>query len=223
MRAEPALAPSLRREQALGSWRVRCGDARRILASRARPARAERQGRFHVLSGPGSHDGGAAAAGGRTTCGRRDLRGLRRMTSAGATPRMLAGSSTTVIRREGSSADLARPVASGRQPGGLSDASGWVMDPGRACARASGRRPRPSDGRALRRQLVHHGCPRNEFYEFKASAEKPSTWAFSENMGQGDAGAPTATPACGTDRPYLRGPCHRCTAPGSRNRVTPSR
>jgi len=23
-------------------------------------------------------------------------------------------------------------------------------------------------------QLVHHGCPRNEFYEFKASAEKPS-------------------------------------------------
>jgi len=23
-------------------------------------------------------------------------------------------------------------------------------------------------------QLVHHGCPRNEYYEFKASAERPS-------------------------------------------------
>ncbi|MBK1703647.1 HupU protein [Halochromatium glycolicum] len=26
----------------------------------------------------------------------------------------------------------------------------------------------------LSNQLVHHGCPRNEFYEFKASAEQPS-------------------------------------------------
>jgi ferredoxin hydrogenase small subunit len=31
--------------------------------------------------------------------------------------------------------------------------------------------------RAYCDQLVHHGCTRNEFYEYKASAEKPSTWA----------------------------------------------
>ncbi len=32
--------------------------------------------------------------------------------------------------------------------------------------------------------LVHHGCPRNEFYEFKASAEKPSDLGcLMENMG----------------------------------------
>jgi ferredoxin hydrogenase small subunit len=33
-------------------------------------------------------------------------------------------------------------------------------------------------------QLVHHACPRNEFYEFKASAEKPSDLGcLMENMG----------------------------------------
>jgi len=32
--------------------------------------------------------------------------------------------------------------------------------------------------------LVHHGCPRNEYYEFKASAEKPSDLGcLMENMG----------------------------------------
>lgn len=32
--------------------------------------------------------------------------------------------------------------------------------------------------------LVHHGCPRNEYYEFKASAEKPSDQGcLMENMG----------------------------------------
>ncbi len=32
--------------------------------------------------------------------------------------------------------------------------------------------------------LVHHGCPRNEFYEFKASAEKPSDQGcMMENLG----------------------------------------
>ena len=28
--------------------------------------------------------------------------------------------------------------------------------------------------RAIYERLVHHGCPRNEYYEYKASAEKPS-------------------------------------------------
>ncbi|HZX33485.1 MAG TPA: HupU protein [Rhodocyclaceae bacterium] len=33
-------------------------------------------------------------------------------------------------------------------------------------------------------QLVHHGCPRNEYYEFKASAHKPSDLGcLMENMG----------------------------------------
>lgn len=33
-------------------------------------------------------------------------------------------------------------------------------------------------------QLVHHGCPRNEYYEFKASAEKPSDLGcMMEHMG----------------------------------------
>ncbi|KFB71402.1 MAG: Periplasmic [NiFeSe] hydrogenase small subunit precursor [Candidatus Accumulibacter phosphatis] len=33
-------------------------------------------------------------------------------------------------------------------------------------------------------QLVHHGCPRNEFYEFKASAQKPSDLGcLMENLG----------------------------------------
>jgi ferredoxin hydrogenase small subunit len=38
--------------------------------------------------------------------------------------------------------------------------------------------------RAYTEQLVHHGCPRNEYYEFKASAEKPSDLGcLMENMG----------------------------------------
>jgi ferredoxin hydrogenase small subunit len=38
--------------------------------------------------------------------------------------------------------------------------------------------------RSYTEQLVHHGCPRNEYYEFKASAEKPSDQGcLMENMG----------------------------------------
>lgn len=67
--------------------------------------------------------------------------------------------------------------------------------------------------------LVHHGCPRNEFYEFKASAEKP-----------GDQGCLMEHRGCkGTQahadcnlRPWNGGgscltggyPCVRCTEPG---------
>ena len=49
---------------------------------------------------------------------------------------------------------------------------------------------KPSDLDALGRplfyaeQLVHHGCPRNEFYEFKASAEKHGDLGcLMENLG----------------------------------------
>ena len=68
-------------------------------------------------------------------------------------------------------------------------------------------------------QLVHHGCPKNEFYEFKASAQKPSDLGcLMENMGcQGT----QAHADCNT-RPWygigscVRGnfPCISCTEPG---------
>ena len=68
-------------------------------------------------------------------------------------------------------------------------------------------------------QLVHHGCPRNEFYEFKASAEKPShLGCLMENMG---CKATQAHADCNTrlwngSGSCLRGgyACINCTAPG---------
>lgn len=67
--------------------------------------------------------------------------------------------------------------------------------------------------------LVHHGCQRNEFYEFKASAEKPSDLGcLMENMGCKG----TLTHADCNIRPWhgnsscLKGgfPCIACTEPG---------
>ncbi|EXI69221.1 MAG: Periplasmic [NiFeSe] hydrogenase small subunit precursor [Candidatus Accumulibacter adjunctus] len=64
---------------------------------------------------------------------------------------------------------------------------GWVVDTLLALALdalAAGdldawRRPR-----FYTEQLVHHGCPRNEYYEFKASAQKPSDLGcLMENLG----------------------------------------
>jgi ferredoxin hydrogenase small subunit len=68
-------------------------------------------------------------------------------------------------------------------------------------------------------QLVHHGCPRNEFYEFKASAEKPSDLGcLMENMG---CKATQAHADCNVrlwngSGSCLRGgfACINCTAPG---------
>lgn len=64
---------------------------------------------------------------------------------------------------------------------------GWVMDTLMALA---ARELQADDLDALGRprlyadQLVHHGCTRNEFYEFKASAEKPSDLGcMMEHMG----------------------------------------
>ena len=67
--------------------------------------------------------------------------------------------------------------------------------------------------------LVHHGCPRNEFYEFKASAERPSDLGcMMENMG---CKGTQAHGDCNTrlwngDGSCLRGgyACINCTAPG---------
>ncbi len=67
-------------------------------------------------------------------------------------------------------------------------------------------------------QLVHHGCPRNEFYEFKASAERPSDLGcMMENLG---CKGTQAHGDCNTrlwngEGSCLRGgyPCINCTAP----------
>ena len=68
-------------------------------------------------------------------------------------------------------------------------------------------------------QLVHHGCPRNEYYEFKASAEKPSDQGcLMENLGcKGtQAHADCNQRLRNGEGSCLRGgfACIRCTEPG---------
>jgi ferredoxin hydrogenase small subunit len=68
-------------------------------------------------------------------------------------------------------------------------------------------------------QLVHHGCPRNEYYEFKASAEKASDQGcLMENMGcKGtQAHADCNTRLWNGSGSCLRGgyACINCTEPG---------
>ncbi len=67
--------------------------------------------------------------------------------------------------------------------------------------------------------LVHHGCPRNEYYEFKASAEKPSDLGcMMEHMGclGTQAHADCNTRLWNGQGSCLRGgyACINCTAPG---------
>ncbi|MET0102527.1 MAG: HupU protein [Sedimenticola sp.] len=67
--------------------------------------------------------------------------------------------------------------------------------------------------------LVHHGCPRNEYYEFKASAEKPSQLGcMMEHMGclGTQAHADCNTRLWNGEGSCLRGgyACINCTAPG---------
>ncbi|MCX8144870.1 MAG: HupU protein [Azovibrio sp.] len=98
---------------------------------------------------------------------------------------------------------------------------GWVMDTlaalalGELAANALDSLGRP---RLYTDHLVHHGCPRNEFYEFKASAEKPSDLGcLMENLG---CKGTQAHADCNT-RPWngvgscLKGgyPCIACTEP----------
>ena len=68
-------------------------------------------------------------------------------------------------------------------------------------------------------QLVHHGCTRNEFYEYKASAEKPSDLGcMMENLGcKGtQAHADCNTRLWNGEGSCTRGgyACINCTAPG---------
>lgn len=67
--------------------------------------------------------------------------------------------------------------------------------------------------------LVHHGCPRNEYYEFKASAQKPSDLGcMMENLGclGTQAHADCNTRLWNGEGSCLRGgyACINCTAPG---------
>lgn len=64
---------------------------------------------------------------------------------------------------------------------------GWVVDSLEKLA-LEGFQPQELDAlgrpRFYTEQLVHHGCPRNEYYEFKASALKPSDLGcLMENLG----------------------------------------
>ncbi|MGC4090842.1 MAG: hypothetical protein QM756_23805 [Polyangiaceae bacterium] len=99
---------------------------------------------------------------------------------------------------------------------------GWVVDSLMALALGQ---LQTRDLDALQRprfysdQLVHHGCPRNEFYEFKASAHKPSELGcLMENLGcKGtQAHADCNTRVWNGVGSCLRGgyPCISCTEPG---------
>jgi hypothetical protein len=103
------------------------------------------------------------------------------------------------------------PAASGldhRDPG---DAGAW---PPRC-----GPTRRPGPAALLADQLVHHGCPRNEYYEFKASAEKHSDQGcLMEQLGCGgtQAHADCNQRLWNGEGSCLRGgyACIRCTEPG---------
>jgi NiFe hydrogenase small subunit HydA len=184
-------------------------------------------GRFHVLSGTGQPMmawvrrlaeratrvvavGTCAAFGGVTSAGSNpaDACGLQ---YDGETPGGLLG-------------------AAWRDPGGLPviNVAGcpthpaWVIDTLIALALGSfGAADLDALGRprSYADQLVHHGCPRNEFYEFKASAEKPSDLGcLMENLG---CKATLAHADCNIrlwngSGSCLRGgyACINCTAPG---------
>ena len=101
---------------------------------------------------------------------------------------------------------------------------GWVVDTLLALALALGafaesdldawQRPR-----SYTEQLVHHGCPRNEYYEFKASAEKHSDQGcLMEHLGCAgtQAHADCNQRLWNGEGSCLRGgyACIRCTEPG---------
>jgi NiFe hydrogenase small subunit HydA len=99
---------------------------------------------------------------------------------------------------------------------------GWVLDTLICLAQD---RLKPGDLDAFGRphfyadHLVHHGCPRNEYYEFKASAAKASDQGcLMENLGcKGtQAHADCNTRLWNGSGSCLRGgyPCINCTAPG---------
>jgi uptake hydrogenase small subunit len=99
---------------------------------------------------------------------------------------------------------------------------GWIVDTLISLA-GDGLRPEDLDAYGRPRfyadHLVHHGCPRNEYYEFKASAVKASDQGcLMENLG---CKGTQAHGDCNTrlwngSGSCLRGgfPCINCTAPG---------
>ncbi len=99
---------------------------------------------------------------------------------------------------------------------------GWIVDTLATLGRGSfseGELDRLGRPRFYSDQLVHHGCPRNEYYEFKASAEKASDLGcMMENLGcKGtQAHADCNTRLWNGSGSCLRGgfACINCTAPG---------
>jgi ferredoxin hydrogenase small subunit len=155
-----------------------------------------RTGRFHMLAGTGrpmlewvrdlsqvahhtiaigtcaAYGGISAIRGGATDACGLQYEGQRAGGALGSTYRSLAPSSTPW------------PVIN---IAGCPTHPDWVVE---TLAALAARRLTPADLDALGRprfyadQLVHHGCTRNEFYEFKASAEKPSDLGcLMEHMG----------------------------------------
>jgi len=184
-------------------------------------------GRFHLLSGTGQpmmswvrrlaeRAGHVLAVG---TCA-----AYGGMTSAGANPADACG-----LQYDGEKAG-GLLGASWRSAGGMPVVNvagcpvhpGWIVETLTALA-LGGFRADDLDQLGRPRfyadQLVHHGCPRNEFYEFKASASKPSDLGcLMENMG---CKATQAHADCNTRLWNVSGSCLRggyacinCTAPG---------
>jgi ferredoxin hydrogenase small subunit len=149
-------------------------------------------GRFHILAGTGRPMidwvsdlaarakyviavGSCAAYGGITAAG---------SNPGGATGLQYEGRLTGGILGQNFLSTSGLPVVN---IAGCPTHPGWVLDTLQAIALESFSSPdldsfnRP---RFYADNLVHHGCTRNEYYEFKASAEKPSDQGcMMENMG----------------------------------------
>ena len=149
-------------------------------------------GRFHVLSGTGkpmTEWVAALARRARYTLAIGSCAAYGGITAAGVNPTSACGLQYDGDTRGGllgadyrSGAGL--PVIN---VAGCPTHPGWITDTLLALAlRSLGEKDLDALGRPrfYADQLVHHGCPRNEYYEFKASAEKPSDLGcMMENMG----------------------------------------
>jgi ferredoxin hydrogenase small subunit len=149
-------------------------------------------GRFHLLSGTGrpmmdwlrdlaaraGHIlavGSCAAYGGVTSCGPNPGQAVG-LQYQGEQPGGLLGASF----RSGHGLPVVNVAGCPIHPGWLLDTL-LALGLGRFTAADLDPLNRP---RLYADHLVHHGCPRNEFYEFKASAQQPSQQGcMMENMG----------------------------------------
>ena len=169
-----------------------------------RRRRAARAGRHRALSPAGghaaAHDGlGAQAQRRGAPCGGRgQLRGLWRHQRGRQQPhrRLRPAVRGRPVRRPVGRRLARRAGLPVVNVAGCPTHPGWVLET--LAALADGAQPFGAEQldslgrpRAYCDQLAHHGCARNEFYEYKASAEKPSDLGcLMEHMGcKGHAGA----------------------------------